>query len=89
MDETFELHLGNEVLQVQIRDGALRVQYGQVLNSGVVIHTEMPIFMGLCSGQIQPEAAISASLIRIEGDPGALSRFLTLSSVPNANDHSV
>jgi len=82
ISETYELHLGNEVLQVQVKDGALHVQQGQALQADVIFHTEMDVFMGLFSGQIQPNEAVSAGLIRIEGDPDALRRFLDLTGVP-------
>ncbi|HLF26839.1 MAG TPA: winged helix-turn-helix transcriptional regulator [Anaerolineae bacterium] len=82
--ETFELHLGDEVLQVQIKEGELQVQQGAALKPDVVFHTEMQNFVGLFVRQIQPDEAISGRLIRIEGDPGALSRFLNLSGAPGS-----
>jgi DNA-binding HxlR family transcriptional regulator len=82
INETYELRLGNEVLQVQVKDGALHVQQGQDLKADVILHTEMDIFMGLFSGQIQPDEAVSAGLIKIEGDADALSRFLSVTGVP-------
>ncbi|MCI0555175.1 MAG: hypothetical protein L0287_29870 [Anaerolineae bacterium] len=39
--------------------------------------TGMQVFLGLFTGQIKPDEAIARDLIRIEGDPGALSRFLS------------
>jgi DNA-binding HxlR family transcriptional regulator/putative sterol carrier protein len=86
VNETYELHLGKEVLQVQVNEGALRVQAGQSFKADVVFHTDMPIFLGLFAGQLQPEQALEAGLIRIEGDREALKRFLTLSSVPPQED---
>lgn len=82
INETYELRLGNEVLQVQVKDGALHIQQGQALKADVIFHTEMDIFMGLFSGQIQPDEAVSAGLIKIEGDADALSRFLSVTGVP-------
>jgi DNA-binding HxlR family transcriptional regulator/putative sterol carrier protein len=82
VDETYELHLDDEVIQVQITGGQLHVTQGQALKADVVLYTRMPVFMDLFCGQITPEQAISAGLIRIEGDPSALSRFLSLSGVP-------
>jgi DNA-binding HxlR family transcriptional regulator/putative sterol carrier protein len=82
--ETFELHLGKEVLQVQVKDGELKVQQGQTLKADVIFYTEMEVFMGLFSGQLPPDAAIAAGLVRIEGDPQALKRLLALSSVAPA-----
>jgi DNA-binding HxlR family transcriptional regulator len=86
-NETYELHLGHEILQVQVKDGELRVQQGQALKADVRFHTDMPIFMGLFSGQLEPEEAIAGRLIHIEGDPGALRRFLALSSVPGSPEN--
>jgi DNA-binding HxlR family transcriptional regulator len=83
-NETYELHLGHEILQVQVKDGELHVQQGQALKADVRFHTHMTVFMGLFSGQLEPEEAIAGRLIRIEGDAGALRRFLALSSVPGS-----
>ena len=82
VNETYELHLGNEVLQVQIKEGELHVQQGQALKADVVFQTDMGTYVGLFSGQIKPEEAIAGGLIRIEGDAGALSRFLNLCGLP-------
>ena len=79
--ETYELHLGDEVLQVQINDGKLHIQQGQTLKADVILHTEMAIFMGLFSGQIAPEMALSAGMVQVEGDANGLHRFLQLSRV--------
>ncbi len=83
--ETYELHLGNEVLQVQVNDGELCVQQGQALKADVVFRTDMQIFMGLFSGQMKPDDAVSRGLIQIEGDPRALSRFLNFCRVPGSS----
>jgi len=85
VNETYELHLGNEVLQVQINEGEIQVQQGESLKPDVVFHTDMQPYLGLFTGQIKPDEAISGGLIRIEGDPGALSRFLNLSGVPGSH----
>lgn len=92
VDETYELHLDNEILQVQVKDGQLQAQQGQALEADVVFYTDMRSFVGLFAGQIKPEQAISAGLIHIEADCidddridcnlRALSRFLNLSGVP-------
>jgi DNA-binding HxlR family transcriptional regulator len=81
INETFELHLGDEVLQVQVREGALQVQQGQSVKADVILHMEMGVFMGLFSGQLRPEAALSGKLLQVDGDPEGLKRFLKLSSV--------
>jgi DNA-binding HxlR family transcriptional regulator len=80
--ETYELHLGSEVLQIQIKQGELTVQQGQTHQADAIFHTDIPTYIGLFSGQLKAEAAIAAGLIRIEGDTSALGRFLRLASVP-------
>jgi len=84
--ETYELHLGHEVLQVQINDGTLHVQQGQPYKADAIFHTEMEVFLGLFSGQLPLDAAIAGGLIRVEGDSGALRRFLSLSSVTGSGE---
>lgn len=68
VNETLELHLGNEVLQVQVKEGELQVQQGTAQKAGVVFHTDMQTFVGLFAGQIKAEQAISGGLLRVEGD---------------------
>ncbi len=79
--ETYELQLGSEVLQVQIKQGELRVQQGQSLEADVVFRTDTLTYMGLFVGQLKPEEAIASGFIRVEGKAGALGRFLSLSHV--------
>lgn len=78
IDETYELHIDNEVLQVQIKAGEIHVQQGETLPADVVFQTDMPTYLGLLQRQIQPDEAISERLIQIKGDRAALSRFLNL-----------
>jgi DNA-binding HxlR family transcriptional regulator len=82
VDETYELRFGTEALQVRIKDGELRVQHGEAIQPAAVFHTDMQTFLGLFTGQIKPDEAIVGGLIRIEGNPGALSRFLRVCQVP-------
>jgi DNA-binding HxlR family transcriptional regulator/putative sterol carrier protein len=84
VNETYELHLGDEVLNVRIKDGDLQVRQGATSHAEVVFHTDMPTYLGLFSGQIKPEEAIALGLVRIEGDPGGLSRFLIMCGLPGS-----
>lgn len=81
-NETYELHLDNEILQVQVREGELDIQQGTRLQPQAIFHTSMEVFAGLFAGQVEPAAAISSGLIQVEGDPGALHRLLEFSRVP-------
>lgn len=86
VDETYELHIANEVQQVHIHDGEIDVRQGESRNPDVVFHTDMPSYLGLLTGQLQAEEAVSRGLIRIEGDPDALRRFLAICGVPGAGE---
>lgn len=80
--ETYELHFGDDVLQVQVHDGILHIQSGEALKADVIFHTPIDVFMALFSGQLPPAHALAAGMIQVEGDPQALQRFLSISSVP-------
>ena len=82
VEETYELHIDHEVLQVQIKAGEIHVQQGESRTAAVIFQTDMPTYLGLLQRQIKPDEAISEGLIQIEGDPAALSRFLDLCGLP-------
>ncbi len=82
IDATYELHLDDEILQIQIRNGTLHIQQGPAFEPDAVFYTSVQPYLGMFSGQLPPEQAIAAGLIRIEGDPAELERFLSLSHVP-------
>jgi DNA-binding HxlR family transcriptional regulator len=81
LDETYELHIGREVLQVQIAEGTIEVQQGTARKAGAVFHTDIETYLALLLGQIAPDAAIAEGSIRVEGDPAALSRLLAVCGV--------
>ena len=81
LHETYALHLEEETLQVQIREGEIKVQQGESLKSDVDLYTNMQAFLGLFIGQIQLDDAISAGLARIEGDPETMRRFLKVNEL--------
>jgi DNA-binding HxlR family transcriptional regulator len=82
INETYGLHFGEEILQVQVREGEMRVRQTESQISDVDFYTDLQAFLGLFTGRIEPDEAISGGLVRIEGDPGALSRFLRYCHVP-------
>jgi putative sterol carrier protein len=78
VNETYELHIDHEVLQVQIQEGEIHVHQGAALKADLVLHSDMPAYLDLFVGKIQADEAISKGLIRIEGDPSALHRLLAI-----------
>jgi len=81
INETYELHVDNEILQVQIEEGELHVKQGEAEKPDAIFHTDMQSYLGLLTGQIKPSDAVSKALIRIEGDTSALGRFLNICGV--------
>src|SRR3954469_4530092 len=88
IDETYQLNIGDEVLQAQIKAGEIHVQQGQPWKADLVLHSDIQSFLELFSGQLQPEQAISSGRILIEGDLGALSRLLKICGLPSAADNT-
>jgi DNA-binding HxlR family transcriptional regulator/putative sterol carrier protein len=82
VNETYELHIDDEVLQVQIHAGDLQIRQGEALHADMVFYSDMASYLGLLSGQINQDDAISGGLVRTEGDSTALSRFLKSCGVP-------
>jgi len=77
-NETYEIHFGQEILQVQVSERDLIVFQGQRIKADVVFYTYMQFFVALYAGQIEPNEAISGGFIRVEGDTLALDRFLKM-----------
>ncbi len=69
-----------------IKEGV--VQQGEPRKAELVLHADMPSYLGLLAGQLQPEVAICEGRIRIEGDPGALHRFLAICGLPGVHPES-
>ena len=86
INEVYGLHLGEESLQVHINEGEIKVHQGESQKSIADFHTTVQAFLGLFTGKIKANEAIVGNLIRIEGDPGALHRFLSYCFVPGPSN---
>jgi DNA-binding HxlR family transcriptional regulator len=82
--ETYTFQIDDELLQVQVQDGALSVQQGEPHPTDVRVTLTMPVYWRLFAGQLAPEAALAEGLVCIDGDPDALHRFLAIWGVPTA-----
>ena len=88
LDETYELHIDDEVLHVRIAEGRLLVQQSNALKADAIFRTDMPAYLKLLSGGLAPDEAIKQGLIRIVGDPETLHRFLKMCGLPVAGETS-
>lgn len=82
VSETYALHIGDEVQQIRIADGAITVQQGEPPCANVALYTEVPVYLGLLLGQLDLDTALAGGLIGVTGDLDALRRFFTICQVP-------
>ena len=85
INETYELRVGNEILQVQIRAGEIDVRQGPTWPADAVFRTDILTYLALLQHHVQPDEALSRGLLRVEGDPAALDRFLNICGLPHRN----
>jgi DNA-binding HxlR family transcriptional regulator len=83
VDETYELRVDDEVLHVRIREGEIDVRQGAAPAARMVLHADMPTYLALLGGQLQPDDAIAGGRIRVAGDVAALRRFLRICELPS------
>jgi DNA-binding HxlR family transcriptional regulator/putative sterol carrier protein len=82
LDETYELHIDDEVLHMQFKDNELHVQQGENPNADVIFYTDITTYLSLLRHMILPEEAIAAGQIRVKGDPTALTRLVDICGLP-------
>lgn len=82
IDETYEVHVGGEVLQVHVHTGEIDVRQGRAREPNLVLHTDIATYLGLLQGHIEPQEALAQDLICIEGQLETLQRFLDLCRIP-------
>lgn len=82
--ESYELHIGPEVLHVRIDDGEIEVTQQETPAPDVVLTaTDMEAVFGLLTGALDPAVAQAAGLAQIEGDVDALRRLVCICGLPN------
>lgn len=81
VDEAYALHIGDEVLHVQIRNQTIQVWQGDGFPATMHLYSDIPTYLGLLAGAIDPDEAVATGQIRLEGDPAALHRFLRICKI--------
>ena len=83
VNETYALHIGDEVQQIRIADGEIEVQQGEPPQADVALYAETPVYLGLLLGELDLDAALAGGMIRVKGDVAALRRFLKICGIPS------
>jgi len=85
IEKTYELHIDDEVMQVKIDKGEIEVQQGTALPADAVFYTDIATYLGLITGQIGVDTAVTNQTIHIEGETQSLQRFLDLCGLPGSD----
>ena len=76
--ESYEVRCGDEIATIRIADGAVDARPGGAADADAVLELDPGTLFALASGEMDPDDAIAHGLVRIEGDPEALTRFLSV-----------
>src|SRR5690606_28894848 len=74
LHETYLLHVDGEILSVRIDDGQIAGWQGETSDPDMTLHADMPTYMAMLLGHLQPQAALAGGHIRVQGDVQALHR---------------
>ena len=72
--ETYELHVGEVVLDVRVDDGTLSITPGTARHPDAVIEAG-PGIRAVMAGEISPAEAIASGAVRVTGDAALLTHF--------------
>lgn len=77
LEESYEVRCGGEIATIRIANGAIEADQGGADDVDAVLELDPGTLFALASGEMDPKDAIAHGLVRIEGDPGALARFVS------------
>ena len=81
IDETYQLNIDGEMMQVHIDHGTIAVEQGEPHKSDVVFHSDVTTMLGMLQGMIDPQRALAEGILRIDGDQDAIYRLLRVCGV--------
>jgi putative sterol carrier protein len=76
IDGTFELHIGDEVLHVDVRDGNLHPRQGPAVDPAAVITASAATFADLALGRLDVARAFAERRLTLTGDEAAARHLL-------------
>jgi DNA-binding HxlR family transcriptional regulator/putative sterol carrier protein len=76
--ESYEIRCGDEIATIRIDKGTIESDPGGSSDVDAVIELDPGTLFALASGDMEPKDAIAHGLARVQGDPKALGRFITV-----------
>jgi DNA-binding HxlR family transcriptional regulator len=86
IDEIYALCIGGEAQYVHIHNGTIDVRQGEPPHAIMTLYADVPTYLGLLTGQLQPNDVIAEGPVRVEGDVDALRRFLAICGMAGAQE---
>jgi DNA-binding HxlR family transcriptional regulator len=81
LDELYEVRCGGEAAAIRVAKGRIEAEPGSATDPDAVFELEPGTLFALAAGDMQPEDALAHGLVRVEGDPDALGRFVSVFSI--------
>jgi DNA-binding HxlR family transcriptional regulator len=82
INESYELHVDNEVIHFRIQAGDISVHQGEMQHPTVTLYASMQTYMEMLGRKMDAAFALKHRLIRVEGDLSALQRFFEICGLP-------
>jgi DNA-binding HxlR family transcriptional regulator len=76
--EEYEIHVGEEILHVQVDGGRAKVSDGPALHPAVTFTTDLTTLLAIGVHRVSPEEATASGSLRIEGEQQAVARALNV-----------
>ena len=77
-----DLRLGDQRFRAEVSDGRLEIEPGEARDPDAVVDTDAGTLLALAHGRRELKAALRVKELEIEGDRGAVERFLGLFTLP-------
>lgn len=76
--ESYEIRCGDEIATIRVSNGTIEADPGGSDGVDAVLELDPGTLFALASGDMEPKDAIAHGLVRVDGDPEALGRFLSV-----------
>ena len=77
-----DLRLGDQRFRAEVSDGRLEIEPGEARDPDAVVDTDAGTLLAVAHGRRELKAALRVKELEIEGDRGAVERFLGLFTLP-------